>query len=295
MKKSIPIFTIEQLNACEKDIIMNVDIRRLEVHMRKLSPKDFPHRHNFYNLIYIKKGSGIHNIDFKKFEIEANQLFFMNDGQVHEWILSDDTVGYTLFFKKEFYDIVEKNLSLQALPFFNNNENDVPYVIFEPLQAHFIENIFEEIINEFEKNEIYRDSQIKSLLKIILVHAIRIYKTELNLTPNNLNVSKIRNFQNLIESNFKIEKSVKFYAEKINITANYLNAICKETVGKTAGDMVRDRIILEAKRLLLHSAFSVCEIAYKLGYEDCSYFIRLYKKNTGTTPEKFRILNKKLA
>ncbi|WP_394996036.1 AraC family ligand binding domain-containing protein [Emticicia sp.] len=85
--------------------------------MRNLTVVDFPHRHDFYNLIYIKRGSGTHDIDFKRFDVEPNQIFFMNDSQVHEWNLSDDTIGYTLFFKKEFFEVVEKSLSLQALPF----------------------------------------------------------------------------------------------------------------------------------------------------------------------------------
>ena len=70
----------------------------------------------------------------------------MNDGQVHEWDLSEDTVGYTLFFKKEFFEVVEPNLSLQALPFFNNGNNDLPYVVFNTEQGAVAEGIFEEII-----------------------------------------------------------------------------------------------------------------------------------------------------
>jgi AraC-like DNA-binding protein len=292
MKKTIPIYTIEQLNSCDKHITMNVDIRRLEVHMRNLTVVDFPHRHDFYNLIYVKHGSGTHDIDFKRFIVEPNQMFFMNDGQVHEWDLSEDTIGYTLFFKKEFFEVVEKSLSLQALPFFNNGSNDVPLVVFSDEQSKTIESLFEEIIKELQMNQAYRDSQVKSLLKLILVHSIRIYQPIFKGNGNTLNVSKIRLFENLIEIHYKNLKSVKDFAGKLNISANYLNAVCKETIGRTAGEMIRDRVILEAKRLLLHSSISVCEAAYYLGYDDCSYFIRLFKKDVGHTPEKFRTLNR---
>jgi AraC family transcriptional activator of pobA len=292
MKKTIPIYTIEQLNSCDKHMMMNVDIRRLEVHMRNLTVADFPHRHDFYNLIYIKRGSGTHDIDFKRFDVEPNQMFFMNDGQVHEWNLSEDTIGYTLFFKKAFFEVVEKSLSLQALPFFNNGSNDIPLVVFSEEQSKIIENLFEEIIKELQMNQLYKDSQVKSLLKLILVHSIRIYQPIFKGKSNTLNVSKIRLFENLIEIHYKNLKSVKDFAGKLSISANYLNAICKETIGKTAGEMIRNRVILEAKRLLLHSSISVCEAAYHLGYDDCSYFIRLFKKDVGRTPEKFRALNR---
>jgi len=271
---------------------MNVDIRRLEVHARNLSPSDFPHRHDFYNLIYIKQGNGTHDIDFKRFDIQPHQMFFMNDGQVHEWQLSEDTTGYTLFFKKEFYEVLEKNLSLKALPFFNNSHNDSPFVVFSSEQSAMIESIFEQILDEFQQDKPHKESLIKILLKSILIHAVRVYQPLFNTDHNSLNISKVRHFENLIETNFKSLKSVKEYAALLNITANYLNAVCKETVGRTAGDMIRDRIILEAKRLLLHSTISVCETAYHLGYDDCSYFIRLFKKNTGNTPEKFRSKNR---
>lgn len=292
MKKNIPIYTIEQLNSCDKHIKMKVDIRRLEVHMRRLTVTDFPHRHDFYNLIYIKNGSGTHDIDFKRYNIEPNQLFFMNDGQVHEWDLSEDTIGYTLFFKKEFFEVVEPNLSLQALPFFNNGNNDLPYVVFSAEQGAVAEGIFEEIICEFHHNQIHRDNLIKSLMKILIIYSLRIYEPLFKENTKTLNISKIRLFESFIEKHYKELKSVSDFAEKLNISANYLNVICMETVGKTAGEMIRDRVILEAKRLLHHSSISVCEAAYHLGYEDCSYFIRLFRKDVGCTPQKFRLTNR---
>ena len=106
-----------------------------------------------------------------------------------------------------------------------------------------------------------------------------------------MNVTKIRLFENLIEIHYKNLKSVKDFAGKLNISANYLIAVCKETIGRTAGEMSCGRVILETKRLLLHSSISVCEVAYYLGYYDCSYFIGLFKKDVGNTPEKFRTLN----
>jgi YesN/AraC family two-component response regulator len=271
---------------------MKLDVRRLEDHLKTLSPADFPHRHDFYNIIYIKHGSGEHEIDFRKYLVEPKQIFFLNEGQVHDWNLSDDTVGYTLFFKKEFYEVIEKGLSLQALPFFNHSHNNAPMVVFSYEDCQRIENLFEEIIIEFKANQPHRDTLIKSLLKIILIHSIRIYQPLFKGDCTEPNVSKIRSFEMLIEKHFKEFKSVKDFADKLNITANYLNAICTKTIGRTAGELIRDRVILEAKRLLLHSSISVCEMAYHLGYDDCSYFIRVFKKEVGSTPEQFRLINR---
>ncbi len=290
MKSKIPIITIEQLNSCDSHISMNVDIRRLEDHVRTLKESDFPHRHDFFNLIYIAQGSGTHDIDYCRYYVKPKQMFFMNDGQVHDWSFSDDTIGYTLFFKKEFYEVIEKKLSLPALPFFNLNSNNIPYVVFSDEQSVILEQFFEMILKEFKEAKLYNESVIKLILKMILINSLRIYE---NCNPQNassLNFTKIHKFETLIDQNYKSIKSVKDYASLLNISAYYLNAICKDTLGRTSGDMIRDRVILEAKRLLLHTSISVCEAAYQLGYEDCSYFIRLFKKNTELSPEKFRTL-----
>jgi len=79
-----------------------------------------------------------------------------------------------------------------------------------------------------------------------------------------------------------------FYADKLNVTANYLNKICKREVGKTAGDMIRKRIIIEAQRYLHYTNLTINEIAFDLGFENASYFITFFKKQTYFTPEQFR-------
>lgn len=292
MKKPIPIITIEQLNSCGTHIMMNMDIRRLEVHAKTLTPADFPHRHDFYNLIYIKRGSGTHDIDFRHYEVVPHQLFLMNEGQVHEWNLSDDIEGYSFFFKKEFYEVDENNLSLNGLPFFNNSPNDEPMIVFAESTSKVIETLFEEIIQEYSDKKAHYESFIKTILKQILIQALRVYQPNYKDDTSTLSISKFKTFETLIEGYYLKYKSVKDYASQLNITANYLNAICNKIVGRTAGELIRNRIILEAKRLLLHSSMSICEIAYHLGYEDCSYFIRVFKKDVHQTPEQFRLLNR---
>jgi AraC family transcriptional regulator, transcriptional activator of pobA len=92
----------------------------------------------------------------------------------------------------------------------------------------------------------------------------------------------------LIEKHFNELRLPKQYAALLFITANHLNALCKEMLGKTAGDLIRERIILEAKRLLTNADMTVTQIAYELNYKDNSYFNRFFKKETGLTPDDFR-------
>lgn len=78
------------------------------------------------------------------------------------------------------------------------------------------------------------------------------------------------------------------YAELLNESPVVLNRAVKSLTGKTAGELIIERLILEAKRLLLYSGLNNKEVAYKLGYDDPSYFARIFHKKTGSTPSEFR-------
>ncbi|MBK6979424.1 MAG: helix-turn-helix domain-containing protein [Cytophagaceae bacterium] len=288
MEKVIPKYTIEQLNQCDHGVRMNIDIRRLEDHLQRSSDVRFPHRHDFYNLIYITRGSGTHDVDFKRFTVVPHQLFFMNDSHVHEWNLSPDVTGFTMFFKKEFYNVAEPIYSLPNLPFFHNSVNEAQMVVFEPEEASIVEHLFEDMLIEFSNNQKHCEAIVKTMLKIILIRSLRIYQPQFERNGSLHNLSKLHLFESLIEQNFMRTKSVKDYAKIMNLSPNYLNAISSACIGKSAGEMIRDRIILETKRLLAHSSLSICEMSYKLGFDDCSYFIRIFKKAVGFTPEQFR-------
>jgi AraC-like DNA-binding protein len=103
---------------------------------------------------------------------------------------------------------------------------------------------------------------------------------------------KIKNLEVLLENNFKTEKAPFFYASQLAITLKHLNRICNEMLQKTTTEVILARIILEAKRMLMDKKFTVNEIATELGFDDYSYFTRLFKKHTGMTPTDFRISKK---
>jgi AraC-like DNA-binding protein len=98
----------------------------------------------------------------------------------------------------------------------------------------------------------------------------------------------VQEFEQLIDKYFETKKLPSAYAELMHLSPNYLNKICKEETGQTASDLIRKRITIEAQRLLHYTNYSVKEIADKLGFDNYSYFVTFFKKQTGTTPEQFR-------
>jgi len=99
---------------------------------------------------------------------------------------------------------------------------------------------------------------------------------------------KIEQLRQLIEENFHETRHLTDYANWLNMTPDRLNEHCKRVTGKTAGSMVRQRLLIEAKRQLVYSDLSVSEIAYDLNFSDPSYFSRFFRKSTGVTPQQFR-------
>jgi AraC-like DNA-binding protein len=98
----------------------------------------------------------------------------------------------------------------------------------------------------------------------------------------------VRSFEELIEKNYKKEQSPSAYADMMNITTKHLNRICRTSLNKTATEVITERSILEAKRMLAQSSSTVMQISDELGYDDNSYFSRLFKKHVGQTPTEFR-------
>ena len=98
----------------------------------------------------------------------------------------------------------------------------------------------------------------------------------------------IRSFQQLIDKHYTSIRLPKEYADLLYITPNHLNALCQEMLGKSAGDLIRNRVILEAKRLLTNADLSITQIADELNFKDDSYFNRFFKKDVGMTPDEFR-------
>ncbi|MNY54020.1 HTH-type transcriptional activator Btr [compost metagenome] len=96
-----------------------------------------------------------------------------------------------------------------------------------------------------------------------------------------------------MEQHFKENKSPSFYADKLNITLKHLNRICNEILQKTATEVIMDRVILEIKRMLTDKQLAVNEVASAVGYDDYSYFSRVFKKQTGFSPTAFRNLKSK--
>jgi AraC-like DNA-binding protein len=241
-------------------------------------------------LVFFTKGSGTHEIDFDIFAIQPGSMFFLQPGQMHHWNLSDDVEGFVIFYSQEMYNLYFGQKTIADYPFYSSVDNK-PEMVFEASELKAILPYFESLIVETQSNQLLKQDKIMNLLDIIHIEIARKYSETHLHEAHSYNV-KIKNFEVLLEQNFKTEKAPFFYASQLNITLKHLNRICNEMLQKTTTEVITARIILEAKRMLMDKKFTVNEIATELGFDDYSYFTRLFKKHTGMTPTDFRISKK---
>lgn len=281
--KSFPVYCIESYPDYSKnkgDFYM----AKLEDLVRDFKGIDKSHSHSFYMVMYVKNGSGSHTIDFITYPIVANQLFFLTPGQVHNWALAPETEGFTLFFEANFFSTIYPQ-RLNDYAFFHSNQHS-PLLQIEKGNLIF-NQLFTEAFLEFSDLKPNRNDVFLAQLFIILENANRHFESLQNQEITG-QFFKIRQFEEFMNRYFLEKKEIKDYADLMNISPNYLNALCKNFLNKTASQMLHERLIVEAKRLLTHSKLSIKEIVFHLGFNDTSYFTRFFKKNTKKTPVEFR-------
>lgn len=286
-KKGLPIYQIPDFGKDHLDS-SSFYYSKLSRHLEKHKFIQRPHKHDFYILMLITKGTGTHSIDFKSYNVNPDTVFFLRPGQVHFWQLSEDSEGHILFFSSTFYSDGVLVKKLDRFPFFGSSLYP-KNLILNPENAKETELLFSTIDHENSSNEWSKKEILKSLTEILLIKLGRVYQIENGLSYFNSNSEdQFRHLESMIESEFRIHREASFYSDKMNFSLKQLNRLTKVNTKKTISQLLLDRVILESQRLLTYSDLSISEIASYLGFEDPSYFTRLFKKKIGNAPEVFR-------
>jgi AraC-like DNA-binding protein len=286
MAKAIPVYDICTIDQkAQKDLLIESFGEYLGKHYHNLHA---PHRHSFYHLVLFTGGKGSHTIDFEQFAVKPYQVYFMIPGQVHSWHFTGNVDGYIVHFNESlFTGFLQSNRYLDRFAFFQGQAQESVCNLRPGVHAA-VRQLFEDMLQELSEKKAHYPDAIRLKLLELFITIDRGYslKTKKNIAPQKMML--LKSFQQLIEQHFNTIRLPKEYAELLYITPNHLNALCQDLLGKTAGDVIRDRVLLEAKRLLTNADMTVTEIAYELNFRDNSYFNRFFKKYVGVTPEEFR-------
>jgi len=287
MAKKLPVYSIYTIKGGENkpdEFIMSRFGQYLEQRNFLLQP----HGHSFYHLVFFTKGAGKQSIDFTSFIVKPGQIYFMNPGQVHNWQFSGEVDGYIVNFSESFFEsfIKEPNY-LERFPFFGGyGEDQVIHLSGNCLTE--VTELFERLLAELKPMKGHATEMIRTLLLQLFITVARQIEPARQKQLSKPGYTTLRNFQRLVNENYMKLKLPNEYAARLYVTPNYLNALCRDLLGKSAGEVIRDRVMLEAKRLLINADIGISEIGLQLNFEDNSYFTKFFKKYAGKTPEEFR-------
>ncbi|MFD2247606.1 AraC family transcriptional regulator [Pontibacter ruber] len=276
-KDNFPVLGIhEYQQALQQDNGLQFHLILGEQHIEK------PHKHDFFVLLLIEKGSGTHTIDFREYAVSDHQLHLLFPGQVHAWDLGEETLAYQLMISQAVFDMFSTSLEFTFVLYQKHPVLPLSSETFQKLRYEF-----QAIQGELSMEPVHWN--IINLRNRLIVQLV---SREANDRHNSLRayrlVPALLKYHNLVDVYFKEQKTVAFYADQLHISANYLNILCKRHLQVPAMFLIHNRFLLEAKRLLHASELSIMDIAFELGFSDLAHFSNFFKNKTGVSPRSFR-------
>ena len=246
-----------------------------------------PEQLESYSIFWIKEGKGSYHIDFERYEFDNNTLFFLSPNQVFSVDSEKINEAYRISFSRDFYCIQthDKEVSCNGVLF--NNIYETPLVVPDLKEATRLDHILQNLIDEFQQENAGQYDMLQSYLKQFIIQSVRIKKEHTPLRDDS--TSKLfKDFSVLVEMNFKKLHSVSDYASRLGLSPKSLSKHFQKLGTLTPSEIIKNRIILEAKRLFLYSDDSIKTTAYNLGFNDAAYFSRFFSKATSQSPNSFR-------
>jgi AraC-like DNA-binding protein len=246
------------------------------------------HRHDYHHVVLVTAGGGRLWVDFEERTIEPPMLLQLGPGVVHGWQPAQLLRGYVIHFDRSFFAADARDpAEIAEMPLFCAFSG-TPVLTISAEQRALFEMLARAMLREYRGQARERAAALRSYLRIWLIEARRISEGWHPERWNDRGTELTGRFLALVRENFRTISSVSEYAVRLRVTPSHLNDTVRRTMGKTAGHLIRERVLLEAKRLLRHSHLSVAEVAYHLNFGDPSYFARFFRRQTGQSPAAFR-------
>ncbi|MGN7863653.1 helix-turn-helix domain-containing protein [Chryseobacterium sp. 22458] len=247
-----------------------------------------PHRTNFYHIVWFKNGGYNHLVDFEPVEIESNTIIFLSRHKIHSFDEKVNLNGLAILFTDDFFCKTEEHSRFLNSTALFNDLLTLPQITINE------ESIFTGII-ELMENELlhpadhFQPELLRNYLHSFLLLAEREREKEGFSGPKkSADLDYVIVFKDMLEKNYTRLKQVSSYAKEIHVTEKRLNQATSKILGKSPKKLIDERVMLEAKRLLIYTTESVKEIGYKLGFEEPTNFIKYFRKHNTQTPIEFR-------
>jgi AraC-like DNA-binding protein len=223
-------------------------------------------------------------VDFNPVEVSDGQMLFVAKNQVISFDTSPDYKGQIILFTDLFFNRCECDARfMKQLNLFNPFAGNTPLIVNEKLKT-----LWSMIKNEFRaEHDIFQPNAIHNFLSAFLIEAAR-QNSESKAQIHNIEYQTALQFAELVEQNYKSLRKVCDYLPLMNTTAKPLSKSMQKTIGKTPKQFIDDRILLEAKRLLVYTNESIKEITFMLGFDEPTNFSKFFREQTGLSPAEFK-------
>ena len=245
---------------------------------------------SYIKVLYLPKGYQL-TVDFHSYETKQPTLFFISPNQFLEIQTCGATPGYFIFYNRDFYCIQLHDAEVACDGLLFNNIANMPMTIVEKEEEAFIQYIFTQMKTEFDLGDASQEEMIRTYLKQLFIKSVRLWKQqhlEQMLSNHNKELEFFRSFTRLVDAHYKQKHSVSDYADLLSMASKTITHKFKRLNLLQPNEIIKNRLMLEAKRLLVHTSMTAKEIAYELGYEDPAYFSRQFITKTGESPSGFR-------
>ena len=247
-----------------------------------------PHRHNYFVIIWVKKGTGVHLIDLDKFELQDDTVYCITPGQVHLLKQNGDAEGYVMSFTADFMGAEESNLDLLFNTGLFNTFAHSPVIKVDAEVKDEMEDAVKRMMKEYANFFLLRSEILRGFLKIFLIYLTRQFEKTNQQPAQSRNIDLMRRFLSLLEKQYTTKRMVTDYADELVVTPNYLNEVVKKISGFPASHHIQQRIILEAKRQAAYSNVTMKEVAYHVGFDDMAHFSKFFKNAAGVSFTEFK-------
>jgi AraC family transcriptional regulator, transcriptional activator of pobA len=240
-----------------------------------------------FQFFYVKTGNGILKAENVENPFEGPCLLLIPENSLHGFEFQQNTKGTVLTIASDF---IEK--AFNKKPILQRAFEHAQIIHFKEVhEAHQIEHILTQLTYEIYNSLLLKDLKIEALFNGFFTDIYRLSMKNRGVLKeqNNRSLTLFRQFQKNIRLSNNPQKTITHYAQELGITLVHLNRICKNSVEKTAIQVVHEYHIGQAQNYLQHTSYSISEIAYHLNFNDASYFSRLFKNVIGISPKEFRV------
>ncbi|MGW0434475.1 helix-turn-helix domain-containing protein [Micromonospora sp. NPDC003197] len=247
-----------------------------------LAQANFPHRHDFYEVVLVTAGTGTHVIDFVERPLQPPHLYVIAPGQVHFWDRVSGLRGRVMLFTEEFLLAHPGDRAgLHAL-------SELPWLDLTAAEAADFAALIAQMECEYRRRDDEFTSVIQAYLHVLVVRARRSPGIAPPAPDTDQATQVVQRFSRLLSDPAPGPRSVGAYASRIGVSVSYLNDVVKAITGRTPGKLIREAQVLEAKRLLARTGMTVGQVARELDFADPAYFCRFFRRETGVSPGTFR-------